>query len=151
MASTTFPTGSSPWPTRWLTLLLWALAAASVVAWSLRLSTPVSSMAATVGPQSLPAPDAQAIARLLGAVSGAPSPTAAPAAANRFVLIGVLAGKNGASGAALMAVGGQPARTFRIGAVVDGDLVLQAISPKGVELGVSGAAPSVSVAFAPQP
>ena len=108
-------------------------------------------MAAAAAPQALPAPDAQAIGRLLGAVTATSSQTLAPAAASRFGLMGVLAGKTGASGAALIAVGGEPARTFRIGAPVDGDLVLQSIGPRGVELGVSGAAPSVSLNFPDRP
>lgn len=147
MASTTLQ--SSPWPARWVTLLLWALASASVVVWGLRLSTPASSMAAPAAPQALPAPDAQAIARLLGAVGE--TKAAAPATASRFALIGVLAGKNGASGAALIAVDGAAPRTYRIGATVDGDLVLQSIGRHGVELGASGAASSLSLAFGNQP
>ena len=149
MASVALSSGSSPWPARLITLVLWALAAASVVVWGLRLSTHASSMTAPAAPQALPAPDVQAIARLLGVVSG--TPAVAPAEASRFALIGVLAGKNGSSGAALIAVGGEAARTFRIGAPVDGDLVLQSVGPHGVELGLGGAAPSVSLAFPNNP
>lgn len=151
MASVSLRSGPSPWAARLLTLVLWALAAASVAVWALRLSAPATGMAPAAAPQPLPAPDAQAIARLLGAVSAAPSPSTAPAAASRFALIGVLAGKNGSTGAALIAVGGEPARTFRIGAAVDGDLVLQSVGPQGVELGVSGAASSLSLRFPERP
>lgn len=149
MASNTLSTGPSPWPARLVTLVLWALAAASVVVWGLRLFTPASGMAPPGEQQGLPAPDTQAIARLLGAVASAPS--ALPASASRFTLIGVLAGQNGSSGAALIKVGAEPARTFRVGAAVDGELVLQSVGQNGVELGVSGAAPSVSLAFPPRP
>lgn len=128
--------------------MLWALAAASVVVWGLRW-LPRASMAAPTTPQAMPAPDAQAIARVLGA--GSTAAAAAPAAASRFVLLGVLAGKNGDSGAALIAIDGKSAHTFRIGAAVEGDWVLQSVGPHGVELGVSGAAPSVSLAFPRQP
>lgn len=151
MASVSLRTGPSPWPARLVTLVLWTLAAASVVAWGLRLSAPASGRVYTAAPPALPAPDAQAIGRLLGAVSAAPSQALTPAAASRFALMGVLAGKNGSSGAALIAVGGEPARTFRIGAAVDGDLLLQSIGPRGVELGVSGAAPSLRLAFPERP
>lgn len=147
MASVSLRTGPSPWAARLVTLALWALAAASVVVWGLRLSAPASGMAAATAAPALPAPDPQAIGRLLGAVSEAPSQALAPATASRFALIGVLAGKDGSSGAALIAVGGEPARTFRIGAPVDGDLVLQSVGRYGVELGLSGAAPSLKLAF----
>lgn len=149
MASNTLSTGPDRWPARLVTLALWALAAASVVVWGLRLSAPASGMAPPAAPQDLPVPDTQAIARLLGAVSAAPS--APPASASRFALIGVLAGKNGSSGAALIKVGAEPAKTFRVGAVVDGELVLQSVGQHGVELGMPGAAASVSLTFAQRP
>ena len=86
------------------------------------------------------APDAQALARLLGAVPAAPG--AAPAApvaslASRFSLIGVLSGRSSGGGAALIAVDGKPAKPFRLGAQVDEGLVLQALSPRQVQLGGS--------------
>ena len=51
----------------------------------------------------------------------------------RFALIGVIAGQ-GAGGAALIAVDGKPAKPFRVGGVVDGDLLLQSVAPRRAEL-----------------
>ncbi len=135
---------SGYWSTRLITLALWALATASVVVWGLRLSAPKSVMADAAAPAAAAPPDAQAIARLLGALPFAQA-SAAPAVASRYSLVGVLAGQVGASGAALIAVGGEPARTFRIGAVVDGDLVLQSLGRQSAALGPKGAEASVQL------
>ena len=139
---------SSPWPVRLSTFVLWALAAASAVAWGLRLSAPASAMAAPAVAAPLAAPDALAIARLLGAapVQGLPA-SALPAAASRYTLVGVLAGAGGNSGAALIAVAGQPAKPFRVGAVVDGDLVVLALGPREARLGPSGGSASLTIAL----
>src|SRR6218665_832777 len=72
------------------------------------------------GPDAV-APDAQALARLRGALPSSAPGAAAPVAAppGRFALIGVLSGRRSGGGAALIAVDGKPARPFRIGAAVD--------------------------------
>lgn len=137
----------SPWPVRLSTLALWVLAAASAVFWGLRLSTPVSLPAAPASPAPVAAPDAQAIARLLGAVSSTPAPGAATTAGSRYALLGVLTDRDGTSGAALIAIAGQPAKPFRVGARVDGDLVLQALGPREARLGPSGAAATLTLAL----
>ncbi len=137
----------SPWSVRLSTLALWALAAASAVFWGLRLSTPVSLPAAPASPAPVAAPDVQAIARLLGAVSSPPAPGAATTAGSRYALLGVLTDRDGTGGAALIAVAGQPAKPFRVGARVDGDLVLQALGPREARLGPSGAAATLTLAL----
>jgi general secretion pathway protein C len=135
----------SKWGVRVGTLALWAAAGASVVFWGLRLSTPAAGPAAPVlAPQPL-APDAQALARLLGA--GPVNPAAAPAApaaslASRFVLVGVLAGRSSGGGAALIAVDGKPAKPFRLGAAIDEGLVVQALGPRQVQLGPDAGGPA---------
>jgi len=89
-----------------------------------------------------PAPDSMAVARTLGAVPVA-APGAAPVAAApaRYVLLGVVAtGTDG--GAALIAVDSQPPRPYRVGASLDGGLVLQAVTRRTVRLGPSLDAPS---------
>lgn len=142
------PHSPSLWPVRLTTLALWALAAASVVAWGLRLAAPASPMTAPAAAAPLAAPDAQAIARLLGA---APAQgvlaSAGPAAGSRYTLVGVLADRDGTHGAALIAVAGQPAQPFRVGASVDGDLVLQALGRREARLGPAGAAATLTLAL----
>ena len=124
-----------PWGVRLGTLAIWALAAASAAYWGLRLTARPPGMPA---PTAAPAPvaaDVQAMARLLGAVTAqAPQAAAAPVS-SRFALVGVLAGQQGGSGAALIAVDGKPAKPYRVGATVDAGLVLQSLGPRQARLG----------------
>jgi len=129
----------SKWGARLGTLALWALAGASVVYWGLRLSArPVGLTVPVVAPAAA-APDAQAMARLLGVPAAGAAAARAPAASltSRFALIGVLAGRSSGGGAALIAVDGQSAKPFRVGAVVDEGLVLQSLDPRQARLGAS--------------
>ncbi|ABM31524.1 general secretion pathway protein C [Paracidovorax citrulli] len=125
---------SGPWGVRLGTLALWVLAGASVVFWGLRLAVRPAPIAAPVAAPAPPAPDAQALARLLGAGPAAPG---APAARepSRFALQGVLAGTASGGGAALIAIDNQPARPFRLGATVAEGLVVQSLGRKQVRLG----------------
>ena len=132
-------TSHSPWGVRLGTLALWAAAAASAVFWGLRLSAPAGGPAVPAVMSAPPlAPDAQALARLLGAEPAAPG-MAAPVAslASRFALVGVLSGRQSGGGAALIAVDGKPAKPFRVGAVVDQGLMLQALGPRQAQLGAA--------------
>ena len=127
------------WSVRLSTLALWALALASVVYWGLRLSAAPAGLAVPAVAPAPPAPDAEALARLLGALplqtAATPSVAAGP---GRLVLLGVLAGQRSGGGAALIAIDGQPAKPFRVGAVVvDGELVLQSLGPREARLGAS--------------
>ena len=79
--------------------------------------------------------DPQALARLLGAQ--AVSAAAEPAAASRFVLLGVLAGTQSGDGAALIAVDGKPPRHYRVGAAIEPGLVLQSLGRREARLGAS--------------
>ena len=125
-----------PWGVRLGTLAIWALAAASAAYWGLRLTAPPPGIPA---PAAAPAPvsaDVQAMARLLGAVTAQTEPQAAAApVSSRFALVGVLAGQQGGSGAALIAVDGKPAKPYRVGATVDAGLVLQSLGPRQARLG----------------
>lgn len=133
------------WSLRLATLALWALALASTVYWGLRLSAAPAGLAVAAVAPAPPAPDAQALARLLGALP-APAAAAAQQAApgpGRLVLLGVLAGQHSGGGAALIAVDGQPAKPFRVGAVVvDGELVLQSLGRREARLGASPGGPA---------
>ena len=124
-----------PWGVRLGTLAIWALAAASAAYWGLRLTARPPGMPA---PTAAPAPvaaDMQAMARLLGAVTAQPPQAAAAPVSSRFALVGVLAGQQGGSGAALIAVDGKPAKPYRGGATVDAGLVLQSLGPRQARLG----------------
>ena len=124
-----------PWGVRLGTLAIWALAAASAAYWGLRLTARPPGMPA---PTAAPAPvaaDIQAMARLLGAVTAQTPQAAAAPVSSRFALVGVLAGQQGGSGAALIAVDGKPAKPYRVGATVDAGLVLQSLGPRQARLG----------------
>lgn len=119
----------------------WAALAASVVFWALRLwSTPIATPAhATVAgvAGAMQGDPARVLGRDAPAqASGAVLP-AAPADA-RFKLLGVVAPRapgGGVEGVALIATDGKPAKAYRVGAAVDGDLVLQSVRTRAASLG----------------
>lgn len=136
------------WARTWA-FLIWASVAALTAFWGLRLFG--SSPQAPAHAQ--PAPS-QAVARAdLSRVLGvdpvaAPAPTtpAEPAVdQGRFQLLGVIAagaaGGQGGPGWATISVDGKPARTYRVGSVIDGSHVLQKVAARGVDIGPRGAAP----------
>jgi len=110
------------------------LAAASVVFWALQVSAPADSMAPPAVVNVMPPVDPAAIARLLGAASASATTATQPSAAARFALLGVVADET-RQGAALIAVDGQAARPFRVGAVVAPGYVLQSVTPQAAALG----------------
>lgn len=139
---------------RSVTFLVWAAVAASAVAWGLKVF--VRPPAAP--PQTLVAETGTAargdLTRLLGA--DAPVVVAAvapePAADARFQLVGVVSPRSpqaAREGLALIAVDGKPPRAYRVGAVVDGGHVLQAVSPRGATLGPAEGAALVALKLPP--
>jgi len=133
----------SSWTVRGVTFLLWALAAATIAYWALKVtttSTPGAGAAATLRPA--PAADPAAVARLLGHAPTAAAAAPAPSLASRFSLIGVVAGRS-REGAALISVDGRPAKPFRVGSNVDQGLVLQAVEPRRAVLAASAQGPAV--------
>lgn len=125
------------WAPRLATLLLWALAGATAVYWGLKLSaSPGGTAPAAAAPEPV-VTDTQALARLLGASPVLAAAEAAPSAASRFMLIGVLAGTASGGGAALIAVDGKPAKPYRVGANVEPGLVLQSLGKGAARLGAS--------------
>ena len=145
------PFAAARWPASLSTLVVWALAGASIVFWALRLAAPADvSAPATVASTPLAAIDPDAIGQLLGAPSTrAAAPT--PEAASRFVLSGVVA-DDSRQGAALIAVDGEPPRPFRVGATVGDGYVLQAVDHRTASLGASrDGAPALTLQLPEQP
>jgi general secretion pathway protein C len=122
------------WP-RGVTFVLSALVALSGTFWVLKGAGSRASAAAPASAMELPAPsiDPQIVALALGGGKQAAAPDAAPAS-SRYVITGVVADLS-KGGAALIAVDGKPPRAFRVGAVVDGDLVLQSVVGRRAMLG----------------
>jgi general secretion pathway protein C len=118
--------------------VLWAACAASAVFWAMRLgATPLAAPSHTTAVSAVVVPHGD-LTRLFGAE---PPPEAAaqpqvPALASRFHLLGVVAPRDGhAPAIALIAFDDKPPRAFRQGATLDGDVVLQSVQPRGVDIG----------------
>lgn len=124
---------------------MWALVAACAVFWLLRfVASPLQAP-----PQTTAVSTALAVRgdlqRLLGAPPAAQAPLVAESA-GRFKLIGVMAPRpaqaDSGQGIALLTVDDKPPRAFRVGAAVEGDWFVQAVSTRAVTLaGPPSAAP----------
>lgn len=148
---------TTPSKTAWWALAVWALAAACAAFWASR----VLVRPAGLPPGTTTVPSVQAlrgdVTRLLGEPADEEETPDAPVAAesSRFRLLGVAAPRMpqaAAEGVALIAVDGKPARAYRVGAVVEGALVVQRVHARGADLGGRDAEQaSVSLTVAPLP
>lgn len=131
------PYAPARWPAASATLGLWALAAASVVFWGLRLSGSDDRLAPpAVAAPSVSAIDSAAVAQLFGVLPAQAVVKNVPDAASRFALMGVVA-NTAQRGAALIAIDGKPARPFRVGMAVGDGYVLQSVGTRQATLGAS--------------
>jgi len=132
-------------PARLSAFVIWALVAASIAFWGLRLfvkppAAPLhTQLASDTGPARVD------LTRLLGAAPVAVATSVqAPAISSRFQLTGVMAPKvPGQQGIALIAVDGKMPRAYRVGAPIDGELVLQSVSLRTASIGATSGAPAV--------
>jgi general secretion pathway protein C len=138
---------------RWWTLMAWALVAAAVLFWGMRLfvsapPVPPGTPVAAIGPVVR-----GDLTRLLG--KDPPPVVAATAEAPpdaRFQLIGVVTPRATAAareGLALIAVDGKPAKAYRVGAVIEGLTILKSVAARGAMLGPREGAPLVTLSLAP--
>jgi general secretion pathway protein C len=138
--------------------VIWALVAGTAVFWGLRMFVRAPEAPAHAVPVGAAIAVRGDLARLFGAapVSTAAA-VAAPEASSRFRLLGVMAPKGGAraeasgQGVALIAVDGKPARAFAVGAHLDTDLVLQAVSLRTASIGSPEGVASVKLEIPPLP
>lgn len=122
-------------------LVIWALVAAGMVFWGLRLlarGEPVPPNAVVVSSGASVRGD---LSRLLGAEPVA-AVAVAPQASSRFRLLGVMAAKPGPQGGAtpgvaLISIDGKPARAFTAGARIEDQLVLQNVSLRTASIGAA--------------
>ncbi len=117
--------------------LLWAVAAATAMLWWLHLPHHEGPTSAALAPSHSLALDNSAVARTLGYASD--SVAAAPAEQKRFQLLGVISAALG-QGSALIAVDGQPPKTYRMGQLIDGSWQLETVSLRAVSLKSQGRA-----------
>lgn len=134
------------WPARLSTFVLAALAAASVAYWSLRWSEPPATPRFSGEGFSQRPIDTARVAQVLGAsttpVSNAATAPVASAAVN-YKLEGVIAqGRSSGRGSALIAIGGEKAKPYKVGDRLSDDLVLQSVSARGAALAPDMAAPT---------
>jgi general secretion pathway protein C len=124
--------------------LFWLVAGLSAGYWVLQAwgRTPVVPVAgaALLGSE----PQTALVARALGVQGpGVATPEALSAPVSRYSLLGVVAGAGTSrQGAALIAVDDQPARPYRVGATLEGGLVLQSVGRASVRLGPSVSGPA---------
>jgi general secretion pathway protein C len=118
--------------------VIWALVGASAAFWGLRLAVqpvpPPPHVVATADALTTSGD----LTRLLGArTATAAAAAAAPEAVSRYRLLGIVAAREPQShqGVALIAIDGKPARAFPVGAIVEGDLVLQSVSLRTAAIG----------------
>lgn len=128
----------SRWSSRVVTFALSALVAVSAVYWGLKGWHTVTPAAMPVAQASTPPLNPQAVARALG---GGLAVAAAPTASPRYVLAGVVADRS-QGGAALISVDGKTAKPFRVGASVDGRLLLQSVAGRRAVLATGLNAPA---------
>lgn len=137
--------------------VIWALLAGSAVFWVFRLAVhpaPAPAHSIALSDANVAGGD---LSRLLGVPPVAPAPAvaAAPEAASRFRLLGIVAPKRARTnaqshgGVALIAIDGKPARAFRVGARVDGDLVLQSVSLRTASVGPAQGAQTIVLQVPP--
>ena len=125
---------------RWTGFFIWALVAASAAFWGIKVFAATRPV-----PPGAQAPQAVAangpMVRLFGAVvvAAQAAPVSHPES-ERFQLVGVIAPPGGAAqgGFAIITLDGQPARTWRVGATVDGNTSLLSVSKRGAEFGPPG-------------
>jgi general secretion pathway protein C len=128
----------------------WAAVAACVVFWAMRLwAQPIAAPA-----QAIVVSTASGFNGDLKRVFGPDAPPAQAMAAvvvpadPRFRLIGVVAPRApaaNAQGLALIATDGKPPKAYRVGASIDGELVLLAVHARGASLGPRGQPAQVSL------
>ena len=126
---------------RVLVMIVWVAVGASTVFWGFKL---VLGAAARPALADVATPATTLLVdwtRLLGVDPPANRVEQAPARADhpRLQLIGVIAPPNansGSQGVALIVIDGQPARAYRVGAMIDSRQVLQAVHRRGALIGL---------------
>jgi general secretion pathway protein C len=124
-------------------ILVWTLVLGSALSWAYTLTRTAEAAPAAAPAALAPVAAPADLVRLLGSdpVAVPVETLPPPVATTRMQLIGVISpGAQGGArgGLALIALNGQPAKVYRVGMVVDGNSVLQAVEARGAKLGPKG-------------
>ena len=125
---------------RVLAMIVWVAVGATAVFWGSHF-VPSAHAPPARAAAAMPAPPLREdVTRLLGVEAPSNRVEATPAFADssRFQLIGVIASPDAISdsqGVALIVIDGQPARAFRVGAMLTSDRVLQSVQMRGAWIG----------------
>jgi len=125
-------------PARLSAFVIWAVVAAIVAFWGMRLTAQGPHAPVHAVPVAMALTTQGDLTRVLGAppAATADAPPAPPEIAARFLLTGIMAAKPPATdGYALITVDGKLPRAFAVGAALDEDLVLQSVSPRSAVIG----------------
>jgi general secretion pathway protein C len=135
-------TTAKPWMPRLAAFVLALLLAGSVVFWIMRWPTRDSGPALPLPEvrDELPAANASVVARLLGQGDAAVEAMAAPDAASRFRLTGIIASGKG-RGVALVAIDGKPPKPYHEGSKLEEGWMLQSVEPRRIALAADAKAP----------
>ena len=145
---------------RWSALLVWTVTAGVAVFWALRLFAPSTALPERAQIAAMGPALSGDLSRLLGAapVAAAQPVAAAPDAATRFRLTGVVATRTArepsstaVAGLALISVDGKLPQAYRVGDKLDGQYALQAVGLRSARVGPVGAAAGGFVLELPPP
>lgn len=141
---TPFTPSAAPgrWPPVLAAALVWGLLALVAGYWGLRWWGEAPQQALPVPPVPALSIDSTRVASALGArvpSSHSVAAPVAPALGSRFKLLGVVAAGRD-RGAALISVDGQPARPYRVGAVLTDEVRVLSLGPRHAEVGETGVA-----------
>jgi len=138
---------------RWTGFFIWALVAASAAFWAINIFAAPRPVPAHAQAPQVGGTTSGPMERLFGAVVVAAVPVnAPPPESSRFQLVGVIAppAGSGQGGYAVLSLDNQPARTWRVGATIDGNTSLLSVSKRGAEFGPQGGPTAFSLQL-PEP
>jgi len=123
------------WPSA-LAALTWAMAAGGLVYWGLLLTAPAALPVVGLASDPMaPSQSVPTVAKVLGHATSVPQ--AITPSSVQYQLVGVIASTTG-QGSALIAVGGQPPKAYRVGQEVSEGVKLVSLAPKQARLKSNG-------------
>lgn len=130
------------WMPRLAAFVLALLLAGSVVFWLLRwpVHEAGTALPTPANTEDQPIANVAQVAHLLGAGQAPVPVSAAPDAAGRFRLTGIIASAQG-QGVALVSIDGKPPKPYSVGSQLEDGLMLQSVEKRRVALAVDAKAP----------